>query len=646
MRRIIASAMLWLAMAASCFGANFTVATVADLATARPGDGDVVTTLGYTTAGVGANTYRYDADSAATVDGGFVISGPGAVGRYIAIDQTIAHWDQFGCVGNNTTDDTVRAQAALDSNKPNRLGARTYLITDTLTVDRTLGESAPSIEGEDVRNSIISVDSGSAISILEMLECDGFALRNFQVAKKTSPTTPGLWTAIYMRDCQRFQIDNVYVVGAAVGAEFDKDSFGTFLWTANQLRMRYCKTGFIGGNISSVRGTMHIENCTVQPFVIHEGDAVDLVITDQSNHARTSASTIDGCRGVSLRIYGEDGGAATVPFLSVGATTECLDLTLYGRLANPTAGTTALLAIDRVDGGRCSMSFTNVGFNNLVTTTTNTENFAIDSPGDLSTGSPVILPANLYSQQPINYWPDPYMHYGLIGTLSRALTTNTAAAAAETTIKPAFATNALKVTATDGDTGGNCYAQQLVVFDDFPVLYELRGKTIGMGVWMYVQANHPCTAVTSGTDAIGPHFFAQAEGGASLTLNNTKKVKTGTWNFYSNEMTVGAADTYIVMQFFAVGNGASYTADTNSIAYFSGPVIWTGGYANRDAVANGRFTTHAQASNPFHRVGAYDPSGATYAPVGTIFSRTNGGASTSLYVKESGAGAASGWVAK
>jgi len=39
------------------------------------------------------------------------------------------------------------------------------------------------------------------------------------------------------------------------------------------------------------------------------------------------------------------------------------------------------------------------------------------------------------------------------------------------------------------------------------------------------------------------------------------------------------------------------------------------------------------------------PEGAVTAPVGSFFARTNGGASTTLYVKESGTGN-TGWAAK
>ena len=44
--------------------------------------------------------------------------------------------------------------------------------------------------------------------------------------------------------------------------------------------------------------------------------------------------------------------------------------------------------------------------------------------------------------------------------------------------------------------------------------------------------------------------------------------------------------------------------------------------------------------------GAGDPAGIVSAPIGSMWTRTDGGAGTTLYVKESGGGGNSGWVAK
>ena len=51
------------------------------------------------------------------------------------------------------------------------------------------------------------------------------------------------------------------------------------------------------------------------------------------------------------------------------------------------------------------------------------------------------------------------------------------------------------------------------------------------------------------------------------------------------------------------------------------------------------------ASGVIIRAGTGTPEGAVTAAVGSIFMRTDGGAATSLYVKETGSGN-TGWVGK
>jgi len=54
---------------------------------------------------------------------------------------------------------------------------------------------------------------------------------------------------------------------------------------------------------------------------------------------------------------------------------------------------------------------------------------------------------------------------------------------------------------------------------------------------------------------------------------------------------------------------------------------------------------YASTQSLYERVGSGTPEGAVTAPVGAVFHRTDGGAATSFYVKESGSGN-TGWVAK
>lgn len=58
-----------------------------------------------------------------------------------------------------------------------------------------------------------------------------------------------------------------------------------------------------------------------------------------------------------------------------------------------------------------------------------------------------------------------------------------------------------------------------------------------------------------------------------------------------------------------------------------------------------KFYLNSMDNGPFWSGGAGSPEGAVTAPIGSIYSRTDGGASTTMYVKESGTGN-TGWVAK
>jgi hypothetical protein len=92
--------------------------------------------------------------------------------------------------------------------------------------------------------------------------------------------------------------------------------------------------------------------------------------------------------------------------------------------------------------------------------------------------------------------------------------------------------------------------------------------------------------------------------------------------------TAGTAITFT--QRMQLENGVGdLTLDTGSLKF---------GTADKGIVFSGN-------SSVLWRCGAGTPEGAVAAPVGSLFTRTDGGANTTLYVKESGTGS-TGWVAK
>jgi hypothetical protein len=104
---------------------------------------------------------------------------------------------------------------------------------------------------------------------------------------------------------------------------------------------------------------------------------------------------------------------------------------------------------------------------------------------------------------------------------------------------------------------------------------------------------------------------------------------------------------------------SSSTADWRLVLRADGRLAWGDGTAATDlflarsaagvAALTGSLTVSGSVtvgtSGPKWQSGTGTPEGAVTAPVGSLFSRTDGGASTTLYVKESGAGN-TGWVAK
>jgi hypothetical protein len=76
-------------------------------------------------------------------------------------------------------------------------------------------------------------------------------------------------------------------------------------------------------------------------------------------------------------------------------------------------------------------------------------------------------------------------------------------------------------------------------------------------------------------------------------------------------------------------------------------MISTGGAANSPSLINNLLSgvTLSSLSGLLWSVVTGSPEGAVVAKVGSLVTRTDGGATTTLYVKESGTGN-TGWVAK
>lgn len=210
------------------------VDTVAEmLALTGAPDGTHVDTARYSTShtvGDGSGgEYVYDADSTATIDGGFVLPGPGgtlsfsgttfngnagAGGRWLLKDQTVANVMQFGAVGDGTADDTAAIQAAINAGNSRRAtvtlsSVGTYRITSGLVVPS--GWNAIKVDSPTQAISISSIsaakgavlyDGDSGATIVSVRKQDGSLYSLFSglaVINKTPSVATGC-TGIWFRD--------------------------------------------------------------------------------------------------------------------------------------------------------------------------------------------------------------------------------------------------------------------------------------------------------------------------------------------------------------------------------------------------------------------------------------------------------------
>ena len=100
------------------------------------------------------------------------------------------------------------------------------------------------------------------------------------------------------------------------------------------------------------------------------------------------------------------------------------------------------------------------------------------------------------------------------------------------------------------------------------------------------------------------------------------------------ETTINGATTRTPWMTLGNNGTLSLAATTSSTSTTTGALVVSGGAGIAGAV-----------NSLYQRVGSGAPEGVVTAPVGAVFHRTNGGAGTSFYVKESGTGN-TGWVAK
>lgn len=152
--------------------------------------------------------------------------------------------------------------------------------------------------------------------------------------------------------------------------------------------------------------------------------------------------------------------------------------------------------------------------------------------------------------------------------------------------------------------------------------------------------------------SIDTNVFSLADGDISVTINDaTNKLlinNTASSSFILLEVQQSGSQKFAVTGdgdgSFARDLDVGGILDVTGVSIFGGQVT-----INDDLNVNGSVEADATSGfimgTRFWRSGTGSPEGAITGPVGCLWTRTDGGASTTLYVKESGTGN-TGWIAK
>ena len=165
----------------------------------------------------------------------------------------------------------------------------------------------------------------------------------------------------------------------------------------------------------------------------------------------------------------------------------------------------------------------------------------------------------------------------------------------------------------------------------------LRNTAVGYSAGLAITTNNDSTFIgwNAGVAATGSSCTLIGSGASAGSGNSNTVVGVNS----ATGLTTGASNVIL-------GSGCATTlanGSSNTVIGANATIPATGNNSQLHIVAG--TTQLSIASGVIWKSGAGSPEAAVTAPVGSMYTRTDGGASTTLYVKESGTGN-TGWVAK
>ncbi|WP_042207430.1 hypothetical protein [Paenibacillus durus] len=186
-----------------------------------------------------------------------------------------------------------------------------------------------------------------------------------------------------------------------------------------------------------------------------------------------------------------------------------------------------------------------------------------------------------------------------------------------------------------------------------------RKDTVDGAITTHKAESDPHTQYYKEGDSVlpmgyGAQIRAKTSGGSDCVLvdqYNGNSIRIGDSNNQGISNWAGREVPYEGISALVFGFGgqlkartADGTGKTVIINHYNGNTVQLGD-SNNQGICNWETNELWHAGSLLYKKGNGSPEGSVTAPVGTLYARTDGGASTTLYVKQSGSGN-TGWVAK
>lgn len=535
------------------------VADVTALLATSPSDNQLYQTLGYTTEGVGSNLYRYDAASSATIDGGFVLPGPGGTlsfsgttfngnagtgGRFIAVDQTVADVTKFGALGDGSTDDTNAILRTFSKGGATKIPDGVYAHTgiSITTSMRLLGSRGASLLSTTTDAALLITSANVSIEGIE-IDGDGVAAN-------------GIWLSDDSHDCS---ITNCHIHDITSAA-------------------------------STANGIIFSDGC------------YNLEIVDNK------IETINGTTGVPARgIRGDGNSAPSTAIYGVTISRNRIDY---------------VAPVDDADGiviqgwtATCDVLIDS----NIIRRTAKRA-IKLQSPGCVCTSNRITL-------SNVGGGSDPYS--GISIYASETVVANNVIQGPATFAGIGIGSGGIGQIVTGNrinfGTHSNTSCDGINTDTNTSNYGTIAGNSISGTHRSGVRLSHAC---------VGMSICNNVSNGASTSAYITTAA-ISSCSFVGN---VGISHTHYLLHDNNVGTTSKCVLVGNSSDGGGFGAVSATFLADCQSYATGNGTTGVVT-------GSASPESSITAPVGWLYLRTGGGASTTLYVKESGTGN-TGWVAK